>query len=611
MLTRAFDTATAGLKATQFAMGSVSRNIANAGVAGYVKRTVTTVSGPGNAGVATSEIARSFEMSALTQMRLETSRAAFASAELALSSQIDKLFGAPGQSTSLDGRLNALTQACQGLASNPGSAPVRRSTVGAACVLADQVRSIADSMESFRKGVDGRLASDVSVANGLLTSIASLNVKVATATDTSSRADLLDRRDHQITQLASLLDVTPSTLADGSASLMTPSGVLLVDRGTAARLAVAARGSDTAIAASPQTRLGNRLTAVLPGGSEIELDQRGVRSGSIAAALDLGNRALPRAQRRLDDLAFGLSQSLTDKRVSAKASGTGFELTASDLTDLKPGNSIVISIETAGARSNVILVASAQASRAVDPSLTIDSNARAQTFRIPTAPASTQDFASSITAALGMVAPGLAATSNADGTVLVSGAGVRSVVATITQPTSARDFSASRLQLPLFVDGAAGTLITGSLDDGAQRLGLARRLAVNPLLIENPSPLAVRSDGTPDPARMGFVFDALTKSTQTFSSASGIGGTSAPHETTIVSFAQDVIAAEGDAATRAKTGDERQRVALAAAQGAYSRSAGVNLDEEMSRLITLQTAYAANARVLTAAREMLDTLLRS
>ncbi len=30
----------------------------------------------------------------------------------------------------------------------------------------------------------------------------------------------------------------------------------------------------------------------------------------------------------------------------------------------------------------------------------------------------------------------------------------------------------------------------------------------------------------------------------------------------------------------------------------------------MSRLIQLQTAYGANARVLTAARDMLDTLLR-
>ena len=64
------------------------------------------------------------------------------------------------------------------------------------------------------------------------------------------------------------------------------------------------------------------------------------------------------------------------------------------------------------------------------------------------------------------------------------------------------------------------------------------------------------------------------------------------------------------AAASAQSLDEGQSVALATAQGRFSASAGVNIDEEMSRLIELQTAYSANARVLTAARDMLDTLLR-
>ena len=39
-------------------------------------------------------------------------------------------------------------------------------------------------------------------------------------------------------------------------------------------------------------------------------------------------------------------------------------------------------------------------------------------------------------------------------------------------------------------------------------------------------------------------------------------------------------------------------------------SSGVNIDEEMSNLITLQTAYGANARVMTAVRDMIDTLMK-
>ena len=47
-----------------------------------------------------------------------------------------------------------------------------------------------------------------------------------------------------------------------------------------------------------------------------------------------------------------------------------------------------------------------------------------------------------------------------------------------------------------------------------------------------------------------------------------------------------------------------------ALQQRLNDASGVNIDQEMANLITLQTAYGANARVLTAVRDMLDTLLK-
>ena len=43
----------------------------------------------------------------------------------------------------------------------------------------------------------------------------------------------------------------------------------------------------------------------------------------------------------------------------------------------------------------------------------------------------------------------------------------------------------------------------------------------------------------------------------------------------------------------------------------FNDTASVNIDQEMARLIQLQSAYAANARVLQVAQEMLDALLRT
>mgnify|MGYP005753368687 CR=1 FL=1 len=48
----------------------------------------------------------------------------------------------------------------------------------------------------------------------------------------------------------------------------------------------------------------------------------------------------------------------------------------------------------------------------------------------------------------------------------------------------------------------------------------------------------------------------------------------------------------------------------AAVEGRFAQVSGVNIDEEMSQLVQLQTAYGANARVMSAVREMMDVLLR-
>jgi flagellar hook-associated protein 1 FlgK len=106
------------------------------------------------------------------------------------------------------------------------------------------------------------------------------------------------------------------------------------------------------------------------------------------------------------------------------------------------------------------------------------------------------------------------------------------------------------------------------------------------------------------------MFTALTSAQQTFSSSSGIGGVSAPYRSSVIGFAQDVIASQGAASSNAAALNDTQQTALSTAQSRFSAGAGVNIDQEMSNLIALQTAYGANARILTAARDMLNQLLQ-
>ena len=134
---------------------------------------------------------------------------------------------------------------------------------------------------------------------------------------------------------------------------------------------------------------------------------------------------------------------------------------------------------------------------------------------------------------------------------------------------------------------------------------------VNPNVANTPATLVTKQGNTvPDSAVPNAIYDALTSAKQVFSSSSGIGGIAAPFSASVVDFAQDIIAFQGAASTAASGLDDGQKIALSTAQSRFADKAGVNIDEEMSHLIELQNAYTANARVLSAARDMLDTLLR-
>ncbi|KAB1073869.1 flagellar hook-associated protein FlgK [Methylobacterium planeticum] len=623
MSINALSTATAGLQAMQTAIGVVSQNVANAGTAGYVKRTVTTVSnGAANSGVAVGSISRTFDDAALKQLRLETSGAAYTSTKADILAQIDKLYGTPGDSTALDATLNTFTQALQGLASNPTLASARTTVVNAATILTTQIGSIASSVQDLRTGAESRLSTETSEANGLLASIANLNLKASSTSDDSVRAGILDQRDQQITQLSSYLDIKTVNQTDGTVSVLTNSGVTLVDRGNATTLSFDGRGTlsaESAYSSDPGKRSVGTITATLPGGGTIDLGASGaLRSGSIAAEIELRDMVLPQAQRQLDDLAAGLAASLSDKTVAGTPSGSDFALNISDLQNLKPGNTITIPVGSGAAVRNIILVASKNAGGPVDPSQTVDSNATAQTFQIPS-PLTAASLATALNGALtaasarlptGYSAPTVAADATT-GALTFSGGNLKGVSAGITVPASASALTGAYPQIPFFTDGSGNTLITGSLDGSVQRTGLAQRISVNALLKNDSSSLVANATtSSPNGERPQLLYDALTSTKQTFSSASGIGGINAPHSASVVGFAQEIISAQGAAATSAQSLDEGQSVALATAQGRFATSAGVNIDEEMSRLIELQTAYTANARVLTAARDMLDTLLR-
>jgi flagellar hook-associated protein 1 FlgK len=181
--------------------------------------------------------------------------------------------------------------------------------------------------------------------------------------------------------------------------------------------------------------------------------------------------------------------------------------------------------------------------------------------------------------------------------------------ATVTTST----FNSGDLTLPFFVDGGTSPLYTNfAVEGGTQKLGFAARIAVNQGLRDDPSRLVVYDAGIAagDPTRPSFLEQRLVNDLRVFSPATGIGTNAGPYSGSIADFIRQTVSLQGANAEGAKQLKEGQDIVLTALQTRYNERAGVNVDTEMANLLVLQTAYGANARVLSAVKEMLDALMR-
>jgi flagellar hook-associated protein 1 FlgK len=120
------------------------------------------------------------------------------------------------------------------------------------------------------------------------------------------------------------------------------------------------------------------------------------------------------------------------------------------------------------------------------------------------------------------------------------------------------------------------------------------------------SPLTPAADAT----RPNFIYDRLNSASLTFSPGSGVGTAPAPFTGSLPSFMRQVISQQGEAAEAAASLKQGQDVVVNSLQQRFNDGASVNIDQEMANLLNLQNAYAANARVLSTVKDMLDILMR-
>jgi flagellar hook-associated protein 1 len=617
----ALATAMAGLRANQAALSITSSNIANAQTPGYVSEStnqVEVLTGDTGASVSVTGVNRQLNQYIQTQLRTETSGGAYADQMASVLTQLQTVYGTPGQAGSLETAYSNFKTAVQALSTTSGSSSSQITAVTAAQNLAQQLNATTQGIQTLRTNAEQDIGISVGQANAAMTKISQLNTQLQGMNPTDpTAATLMDQRDQAINQLSQLMDIRVSNTGNNQTSVYTSNGVELV--GTqASTLTFNSQGTlnaNSQWSSNPATSSAGTLTIKLANGATMDMiANNSISSGQIAADLTLRDKTLVQAQTQVDQMAASISSALSDKTTAGTAAPTtlapkaGFDL---DLSNVLPGNTVNLTYTDVATNTqhNVTIV------RVDDPAALPLSN----TGSAPNSQVIGVNFTGGMASVVSQLNTALGGAnlqfSNPSGStlrVVDSGTGA-TTVNTASATTTASSLANGNTQLPLFTD--ASSLYTGTITStGSQLTGYAARITVNAAVLADPSKLTVYNTSPAtqagDTARSDFLYNQLTSGTFTYSPKTGLGSTATPFKGTLTSYMQQFLSVQANASTSATQLQQGQNVVVSALQQKMNSTSGVNIDTEMANLISLQNNYAANAHLMSVVQTMMTSLMQ-
>ncbi|MDV3250455.1 flagellar hook-associated protein FlgK [Devosia sp. BK] len=617
-LTVAIGNALSGLKASQTALEVISRNISNAGTPGYHKQTLNALEvGRGdNSYVRAGTIERAFDSILQNYYTKQVPETAYSSTRATFMDRLQTSLGKPGTAGSLDTSLGNLQKSLDALATSPDNYATRADVVTKATDMANTLNRLSLDVQSMRRETETRMASSVDQINSMLGSLRDVNMVLADyGVDNNTRNSLLDQRDRIVSGVSELMDVRVDYNPDGTVRLATKSGTALID----VKPSVVRFEQSGSLTPTSEFNVDDQQSGVgkfileTPNGTKVDLVKEGaIRTGTLGALIEMRDVTLQDAQKQLDDVAAALSQVFsTVQEPGAVVTGppSGYDL---DLSKLKDGDDAMIKY-----RGEDGVERTARVVRVDDesklPLQTPDSfgNQVVGLRMAGTGPAGTVDMNFVVSTLNSSLAYG-PSFSGTGSTLSVRGNGNATPISASTRWT-ADELSAGSLGMPLFIDSDGNKAFTNSLGGNGQRLGFASRITVNPAVITDNKTLVNYSATTAsgDSKRVDYLVDQFEN--MRFGSNTMVGTKNGGFRLSgsLSDMATQVMEYQGSAIQTALATSKTNTQTLDAITSRMDEIYGVDINEEVARLMELQNAYAANARVASVVQELLDTLMQS
>ena len=567
-LLSAFSSARAGIVSAQSGIDLAARNVANASTEGYsrkIQQQSSLVSGSEFGMLRQEPATRLIDTDLQKDLRTQVSTVEELKAVEDFLGRMELSFGPLQSSQSIASKITALGSAFESLSVTPNLETTQKEVILAAQAVADEFNRMSAEVQDLRLTADSHIHDAVNNVNLRLENILDLNAQITKMNSKSSgSSELDDQRDLQIDYISKEMNIKTFTRDNGQLAVMTGNNDFMLDR------QVYPLDFQSASAAVSDSTMSNvLLDDGLPGSqSSIGGD---ITSGRIAGLLKVRDELLPQMQDQLDALAYNLARKMGSLTIGSSTAALNLFHNKNALTPALPaapaGFSAAITVNQDIIDNPALLregdgTGTFQAGGDADPSLPL---AALATFNeVFTLTDSSHNL-------------------NLEGSISVGDQ------VTLTVDGSSYTVTAT--------DGTAATLLN---DLKTTIAGLTGVDSVN--IVGNG--INFRFSDTTSHSVSASVAGTVTATASEVLVDHGLTATAS-----FESFAAEMISFQGNQRADYENRLSFQGQLQSTLSERFDDMSKVNIDEEISHLVELQSAFTASARVLTSVQRVLDELL--
>jgi len=568
----ALSTASSALRTVEAQVSVTSDNVNNADRAGYTRKVqqVETVGTDTGASLRAGEIDRIVNAFLADAVIAESSTLG---KSRVTADYLDQLAGALGNTASganLATPLGHLESSLQTLGVSADSNAAKADVLTSAQASVDALNAQSGTVQELRRQADQDIAGTVDEINASLERLDDLNQQIADLqTKGLPAAELEDQRDAELEALAANIGVQSFYTDDNRLQIYTDGGEPLLNS-SAHTLSFSTSGKVTG-----ETSYPGQLSGVTVNGKDITGSIDGGRLGGL---IELRDETLVEEQDKLDTLAGALIDDIN----AAHNRGAAHP----------PPNSLS---GTAGFAAGDAVAASGSVRLAV-----ADADGKVQT--VADIDLSTLTTVQDVADALDAV-PGVTAGLGVDGALFVQADDPALGIA-LNELDSAVGPDGQGLSHyfglnDLFAGTGAEDIRLSAAIDGAPERVAAGALSDDPALAAGDWGVTA-GDGSTAEAMAG-----VFRTSQSFAATGDLSAQNA----TLADYADTVVASTAQRAEHAASDLDSAQYAFDYVKEKLTNETGVNIDQELATLTSLENSYEAIASVMQVIQEMFDTLL--